>query len=77
MCTLHHNAFLPALQKLEVLGTKATELDKNVGHLISWRSRWDILEIGGQKWNTAHNPPALEKKNLGAFRKEIIKAKRN
>lgn len=65
-------SFLPALQKLDKdLGdraTKAAELDKNVGHLISWQSRWDILEIGGHKWNTAHNPPAIEKKDPGAFR---------
>lgn len=77
MCTLHCRAFFffffsacaaKIRQRLRDEATKAAELDKNVGHLISWRSRWDISEIGGQEWNTAHNPPAIEKKDPGAFR---------
>lgn len=72
MCTLHCGTlFACAAEIRQRLGDKATnaaELDKNVGHLISWRSRWDILEIGGQQRNTAHNPPAIEKKYPGAFR---------
>lgn len=73
MCTLHCRAFFFAWaaeikQRLGDGATKATELDKNVEHLISWQSRWDFLEIGGQKWNTAHNPPAIKKKDPGAFR---------